>query len=155
MTASALATLLKDTAIKEVENIHQDTWTVEESESSQDSYRNQLTGGVYRMGKKTMGDVTFNFTIGQYDYATKAEFMGGTATENSWKRARGIVEVKKCLIALTEDDVYIVLPYANINANESNTDGAVGLKVVGTAMEPKNTAISSEYWFDASEVVTE
>lgn len=135
-------------------NIHQDTWTVEESESSQDSYRNQLTQAIYRMGSKTMGDVTFNWTIGQYDYHTKAEFLGGTATDKSWKRARGIVEIHKCLIALTEDDQYCVLTKANINGHEGNTDGAVGIAIVGTAMEPENDKIASEYWFDKSEVVT-
>lgn len=153
LTGAALATLLKDTDTKEVKNIHQDTWTLEESEPSQDSYRNQLTGSVYRMGTKTMGDVTANFTIGQYDYALKAAFLGGTATEKSWKRARGIVEIKKCLIALTEDDQYCVLPNANINGHEANTDGAIGIAIVGTAMEPENEAISSEYWFDKDEVV--
>lgn len=100
-----------------------------------------------------MGDVTFNWTIGKYDYHTKAEFLGGVATDKSWKRPRGIVEVHKTLIALTEDNQYCVLPYANIAARESNTDGAIGLGVVGTAMEPDNENISSEYWFDASEVV--
>ena len=137
-----------------MKNIHQDTWTVEESEPSQDYYRNQLTGGVYRAGKKTMGDIVFNFTIGQYDFDTKADFMGGTAAANgkSWKRQRGIVDVKKVLVALTEDDVYVVLPYANVSAYESNTDGAVGISVKGTALEPQNEAISSEYWFVASEV---
>lgn len=139
--------------VKEVKNIHQDTWTIEESEPSQDSYRNQLTGSVYRMGTKTMGDITVNFTIGQYDYKTKAEFLGGVATSASWKRARGIVEVKKALIALTQDDQYCVLPYCNINAHEANTDGAVGIAIVGTAMEPANEAVAPEYWFDKSEVV--
>lgn len=152
LTGTLLSTLLKDTDTKEVKNIHQDTWTIEESESSQDSYKNQLTGSVYRMGTKTMGEVTFNWTIGQYDYKTKAEFLGGTATDTSWKRARGVVEIKKVLIALTEDDQYCVLTNANINAHEANTDGATGIAVVGTAMEPENEEVSPEYWFDASEV---
>lgn len=153
LTGALLYTLLKDANTKEVKNIHQDTWTIEESESSQDSYRNQLTGSIYRMGSKTMGEVTFNWTIGQYDYKTKAEFLGGTATEKTWKRPRGIIEIHKALIALTEDNQYCVLPYANVAARESNTDNAVGIGVVGTAMEPVNTEISSEYWFDSSEVV--
>lgn len=152
LTGALLATLLKDADTKEVKNIHQDTWTIEESESSQDSYKNQLTGSVYRMGTKTVGEVTFNWTIGQYDYKTKAEFLGGTATDTSWKRARGIVEIKKALIALTEDGQYCVLTHANINAHEANTDGATGIAVVGTAMEPENEEVSPEYWFDASEV---
>lgn len=153
LTGSALAALLSDADTKEIKNVHQDTWTFEESEASQDSYRNQLTGAVYRMGTKTLGDVAINFTIGQYDYATKAEFLGGTATDTTWKRARGVVEIYKCLIGLTEDNQYVVLPKASISGREASTDGAVGLGVVGTALEPDNEAISSEYWFDSSVVV--
>lgn len=153
LTGPLLYALLKDTATKEVKNVHQDTWTIDEGEASQDSYRNQLTGKIYRFGTKTMGDVTFNWTIGQYDYPTKAEFLGGTATATSWKRPRAIVEIHKTLIALTEDNQYCVLTYANVAARESNTDGAVGLGIVGTAMEPTDENISSEYWFDSSEVV--
>lgn len=150
LTGSALKTIL--TSAKEVKNIHQDTWTIEEGEPSQDSYKNQLTGATYRMGAKTMGDVTFNWTIGQYDYATKAEFMGGDATDTSWKRKRGSVVIEKALIALTEDNQYCVLPKANIIAREAQTDGAIGIAVVGTMMEPDNTAVAPEYWFDEEEV---
>ena len=135
----------------EIDNVHQDTWQIEESEPSQDSYRNQLTGSVYRMGEKTMGDVTFNFTIGRYDFATKAALMGGKATETSWSRPRGVVEIKKCLIALTQDGVYCILPTANLTAREANTDGAVGIGVVGTMLEPDDTTIDPEYWFAAAE----
>lgn len=154
LTGTALKALLSASGTKEVENVHQDTWSIEESEPSQDSYKNQLTGSTYRMGSKTMGDVTFNFTLGRYDFATKADFMGGTGTETSWKRARGITDIKMCLIALTEDDVYCVLPCASISGREANTDGAVGISVVGTMLEPENEAIMPEYWFDASEVDT-
>lgn len=102
-----------------------------------------------------MGDVTINFTIGQYDFHTKAEFLGGTATDTTWKRPRGVVEIHRALIGLTEDNLYVVLPYANINAHEANTDGAVGIAVVGTAMEPENEAVMPEYWFDSSEVTAD
>lgn len=150
LTGSLLKTILQ--TAKQVTNIHQDTWTIEEGEPSQDSYKNQLTGATYRMGSKTMGDVTFNWTIGQYDYALKAEFMGGTATDGTWKRQRGAVTINKTLIALTEDNQYCVLPKANIMAREAQTDGAIAIGVVGTMMEPDNTAVSAEYWFDKSEV---
>lgn len=152
LTGSMLATILKATTTKEVMNIHQETWSIEEDEPSQDSYKNQLTKAVYRMGAKDVGSVTFNWTIGRYDYAEKAEFMGGEATDGSWKRARGVVEIRKCLIALTEDDQYCVLPYANVTAREVNTDGAIGIAIVGTMMEPENEEIMPEYWFDIDEV---
>ena len=145
-------------AATEVYNIHQDTWQIEESDNSQDSYRNQLTGAVYRMGKKTMGELTFNWTIGKYDYQMKKDLLGGEVIVNSkgeavgWKRARGTVDVRHCLIALTLDGQYCVLPQANVNTREANTDGAIGLSVVGTMMEPDVQAVSGEYWFDEGEV---
>lgn len=150
ITESVLKGLLEKAT--EIENVHQDTWNIDESEPSQEFYKNQLTGMNYREGTKTMGDVAFNFTIGQYDYQTKAELMGGTATATTWKRARGIVNIKKCMIALTEDDVYVVLPYANISSREASTDNAIGLATTATALEPTDTAIASEYWLDKSAV---
>lgn len=155
LTGTLLSTILE--SAKEITNVHQDTWTIDESEPTQDSYRNQLTGNIYRFGAKQMGEVTFNFTIGRYDYVTKKDLLGGDVinTDKGWKRARGAVEIKKCLIALTEDDQYCVLPYANVVAREASTDGAVGLAVIGTAMEPETETIMPEYWFDASEVASE
>lgn len=156
LTGKALYDMVKDDGgtATEIKNVHQDTWSIEEAESTQDSFKNQLTGATYRMGAKSMGDVTFNFTIGRYDYVTKKELMGGDVinTDKGWKRARGIVEIKKCLIALTEDDQYCVLPYANITAREANTDGAIGIAVVGTMLEPLVEGVMPEYWFDKSEV---
>lgn len=150
LTGASLAVLIQ--SAKQVTNVHQDTWSIEEGEPSQDTYKNQLTGATYRMGAKQMGDVTFNFTIGQYDYATKADFVGGTGTDTSWKRARGITVVEKFLVALTEDDQYAVLPKANITTREAQTDNAVGLACIATMLEPDALDVSPEYWFDASEV---
>lgn len=155
LTGTALYALINDTDTKEVENVHQDTWTLDEAAPSQNSYRNQLTGSVYRMDAKDMGAVTMNFTLGRYDYVAKADLMGGTGTATSWKRARGATDIKKALIALTEDDQYVVFPCASISARESYTDKAVGIAVVGTMLEPENTAILPEYWFDKSVVVAQ
>lgn len=150
LTAAILKTLLAKA--KEVVNIHQDTWSLEEAESSQDSYKNQLTGSIYRQSKKTMGDITLSFTIGQYDYQLKQELMGGTATDKSWKRQRGPVYIYKSIIALTTDGVYIVFPYCSMTVREANSDGALGMSVTATIMEPKLDAVSMEYWFDAEDV---
>lgn len=156
LTPSILKT--KIAGATEIKNVHQDTWTIDESEASQEKYKNQLTGSVYRVGSKEMGDVTFSFTIGRYDYETKAALMGGTVVTGSndeavgWSRARGVTDIKKMLIALTEDDVYCVLPYSNVESREANTDGAVGIAVVGTMMEPPSDNVDPEYWFDAETV---
>ncbi len=158
-TASDLAKLLATGGgASEIENVHQDTWTLEESESSQDSYRNQLTGSVYRMSRPTMGNIVANFTIGRYDYKTKSNLMGGSVildSENNaigWERARGAVEIKRMLIVLTVDNVYCVLPYCNFNSREASTDKAIGLATKATAMEPISAAIKSEYWYNADAV---
>lgn len=150
LTGPALAALLK--TAKKVLNVHQDTWTIEEDEPTITSYKNQLTEKTYRQ-RKEMGDVSMNFTIGQYDYATKADLMGGTSTETSWKRPRGVVDIYAVMIALTEDNQYCVFPKGSIVAREANTDNAVGIAVAATAMEPETEVVSSEYWFDSSEVV--
>lgn len=151
LTGTMLGTILKDPTTKKVPNVHQDTWSLDEAEPSTTQYKNQLTDGVYRQSKE-LGEVTMNFAIGQYDYETKAAFMGGTGTETSWKRARGVTNIEKCMIALTEDDQYCVFPKASVVARNAETDDAVAIGVVATALEPDNTAVSSEYWFDASEI---
>ena len=99
-----------------------------------------------------MGEVKMNFTIGEYDYATKADLLGGTATDTTWERAKGKVSIEKFLVGLTEDDQYIVIPRADIAAREATTDKAVGLPIVGTEIEPTNEQVAAEYWFDASVV---
>lgn len=151
LTKAGLATL-KSTMTK-VANVHQDTWALEESEPSQDSYRNQLTQAVYRMGTKQMGEITINFTIGQYDYTLKSELLGGsTITESEsvvgWKRGKGIVEVLKAFMAITEDNQVVVFPKTNVLAHESNNDGATGIAMKATVLEPEQAELSSEYWFD-------
>lgn len=92
-----------------------------------------------------MGNIQMSFTIGQYDYETKAAFMGGTGSETSWKRARGVTRIEKCMIALTEDNQYCVFPKASVIARNTNNEGAVGIGVAAAALEPDNTAVSSEY----------
>ena len=131
LTGTLLATIIKDVSTKQVENIHQDTWSIEEEEPSTTEYRNQLTNGVYRQDTE-MGNI-----------------------QTSWKRARGVTRIEKCMIALTEDNQYCVFPKASVIARNTNNEGAVGIGVAAAALEPDNTAVSSEYWFDSSEVDVE
>lgn len=149
MTGALLFNLLKTAT--EVKNVHGETWTLEEAEANKTNYKNQLTGKVYRSDKE-MGEVKMNFTLGEYDYATKADLLGGVADDTHWERASGKVRVEKFLVGLTEDDQYIVIPRADITAREASTDKAIGLPVVGTEIEPTIDAVAPEYWFDASVV---
>ena len=57
LTGTALYTLVNGDDVTEIKNVHQDTWTIDESEPTQDSFRNQLTGNIYRFGAKQMGAV--------------------------------------------------------------------------------------------------
>lgn len=169
-TAPTLEALMGE--VTKVENVHQDTWTLEESEPSQDGYKNQLTGLVYRMGRKEMGEITANFTIGRYDYILKQAFMGGsvifadgtvsddadeikTTAESQkavgWQRARGSVEIRKTLYALTDDDQLCIMSYTNLNAYEGDSDGAIGIVIQGMLLDPKVEEVGPEYWFDVSD----
>lgn len=154
LTGTALATLI--TSATKIDNVHQDTWSIEESEPSVTRYKNQLTGQPYRQTKE-MGDVTMSFTIGQYDYTAKAAMMGGaTINQNSgWKRSKEITNIYKCMIAKTEDGQYCVFPKAALVAREANTDKAISMSITATALEPDVKTVASEYWFDESEVTTE
>lgn len=143
----------------EVKNVHQDTWQYEEAEASVTEYKNQLTGNTYRDDREP-GSVTISFTIGAYLYKEKADLQGGeviTGADESavgWKRAMGVQNIEKALVAQTKDDQWVVLPKASISARGANTDNAIGLAVVGTMLEPETDGMMPEYWFDDSEVKT-
>ena len=54
LTGPILATILK--TAKEITNVHQDTWSIEEAEPSLTRYKNQLSGTNYRQSEEK-GDV--------------------------------------------------------------------------------------------------
>lgn len=144
LTSVTLKTLLE--GAKEIENVHQDTWSIEETEPTRTGFKNQLSGGVYRENIE-LGDLTMNFTIGQYDFTTKADLMGGEGDETSWKRSKSTPKINKAMIALTNDDVYVVFPKSSILAREADTDGAIGVAVVATALEHDVKEVHQEYMF--------
>lgn len=156
LTGNMLNTILNAASTKEISNVHGETWAIEEAEASKTPYKNQLTDKIYRESI-SMGDVKINFTIGAYDYQTKADLMGGEVLINGgkptgWKRASGKVQLHKCIIGLTEDNQWVVFPKASLSTRESNTDKAIGLAVSATQLEPEVAGVYSEYWFDNSEV---
>ena len=164
IVADVAKTLIKAaiTAKTEVMNVHGETWSIEESEASVNGYKNQLNGQTYRYDT-TPGEVTPTFSIGQYDYATKAALMGGEAIKKGgsgadkdnivgWKRATDKVVINKALFCLTEDDVWFIYPNCQIVAREANTDKAIAIAVKGLVQTPKVAGVSSEYNFDEAEV---
>lgn len=164
ITADVAKTLIKAaiTAKAEVMNVHGETWNIEESEASVSGHKNQLNGQTYRYDT-TPGEVTPAFSIGQYDYTTKAALMGGEAIKKGgsgadkdnivgWKRSTEKVVINKALFCLTEDDVWFIYPNCQIVARESNTDKAIAIAVKGLVQTPKIAGVSSEYNFDEAEV---
>ena len=77
--------------------------------------------------------------------------MGGTVleTDKGWSRGNAGEQRYKCVVAVTNDDVAIIFPKANIIGRGASTDGAVGISITATPLKV-STTIASEYWFDAS-----
>lgn len=136
-------------AATNIQNSHQGTFQYEEAEPTVNQYKNDLTGQVYRSDMEP-GDVAIRFTIGQYDFKTKADMQGGEGTDDNWVRGKASQRYK-CFYALTEDDVMIVFPKANIIGTGSSTDNAVGIAMQAIPQEIDDT-IGSEYWFDAQDL---
>lgn len=164
LTPDLAKTLIKAaiTAKDEVRNVHQETWNVEEAEASVTGYKNQLNGQTYRY-ETNPGDMSVNFTIGQYEYATKAALMGGTAIKRGgagsdkddivgWKRSNEKVVIKKALFCLTDDGVWLIFTNAQITAHEANTDKAVAIAVKALVQTPEVAGVSMEYNFDEAVV---
>ena len=147
LTKTTIEALIKSG--KEIKNVHQETWSFEEAEGTATPYKNELTGGVYRV-TRDKGDVTMNFTLGQYTLEDLKTFKGGTVLAGVYKRGAGVEQIHKCLLAQTKDGIWIILPKAEIVARSAYGDGAVGQAVVGTALEPDGKDVSTEYWYDPS-----
>ena len=155
LTGEEVYDLIADVGTKEISNVHGDTWAYEEAEASVTDYVNQLNGKVYYRDN-VPGAVNMSFSIGQYDYETKAALQGGTATgattKTGWQRGNGDL-VYKCMIAKTKDDTYIVFPKAGVSARGGMVEKAIGILLSAVALETEVTGLASECWFDATEVV--
>lgn len=144
------------TAKASITNVHGETWQLTEAEASVTAYKNALTGLDYR-ADTVMGSINPEFTIGQYDYATKAALMGGTTVKSGdnvvgWKRAIGKVIIYKTLFCLTEDDVWFIFPKCQILTREASTDKAIALPVKAYVFTPEIDGVAPEYNFDAAAV---
>ena len=119
----------------EITNIHGDLWTYEEAMNTVTGYKNKLTDEEYR-ATYAKGEKKMSFTIGQYEFATKAALQGGTAsTTVKYVGPATASPVYKSMIALTDDDIYIVFPKARVNVGGVTTDDAVGLKCEAVQMQ--------------------
>jgi hypothetical protein len=152
LTGAEVYALIHGATAKEILNVHADTWAYETSDPSKTDFKNQLTGGTYYIDL-VPGDTSITFTIGQYDYETKAELQGGTATATSWERTKSGI-IHKTVVAFTQDDTCIILPKAQITAREGMVESKlIGLVFSATPVETGIEGLASEKWFDASEIV--
>ncbi|MDR2138549.1 MAG: hypothetical protein LBP50_03245 [Tannerella sp.] len=153
LTGAEVAALIALASTKNVVNVHGDTWSYEEEEGSTTPFRNQLSGATYYNDLQP-GAVNITFTIGQYEYQTRADLQGGTATSASWARPAESKIIYKSIIAVTKDDTYIVIPKAQVSARGSMVESKlIGLAVTVTPVETGVTGLAPEYFFDASEIV--
>lgn len=157
-TAEAVKTIIKAAITKkdEILNVHEDTWNIEETEANVQGHKNQLNGKTYRH-TTTPGELSVSFSVGQYDYATKAALIGGEVIKHQtknigWKRSMDMFNVHKALFCLTEDDVWFIFPNCQIVGRESNVDKAIAIAVKGLVQESKTDGVASEYNFDEAEV---
>lgn len=136
-------------AATKIDNSHQETFIYEEDEPTVTQYKNELTNKTYRSDVEA-GEKRINFTIGQYDFDLKAALQGGTSGDSgkSYVSGEGAELRYKAFYALTQDNVLIVFPRANIVASNASTDNAIGI-AVSAIPEEVSGVTADEYWFDA------
>lgn len=148
-TQATVATLISNST--EVLNIHQDTWGYSQDDPDVTDYINELTGRPYYRDKQDEGQKVIAFTMGEYDYLTKAALQGGMAikadgteaTTNAqavgWKSPTTPAFVNKSIIARTKTGTYIIFTNASIIGKGDQQQKAVGLGVTAVAMENENS----------------
>ena len=154
-TQAGIAQLVQSAT--EIKNVHQDAWGYQQDDPTVTDYINELTGKPYYRDAEQQGNKTINFTMGEYDYATKEALQGGEVINGTgtgtppvgWKAPDSAALVNKCIIALTKTGTYIIFTNAAIIAKGDQQQKAVGLGVTAVAMENSTAGVSDEYWFDA------
>lgn len=140
----------------EVKNVHDGTWGYSHDDPNVTEYINELTGQPYYRDKTSLGNRTIQFTIGVYDFATKAALQGGsvitdgqTNNELGWKSSGALENVNKAVIAQTKTGNYIVFSNAGIVAKGDQQEKNIGLGITAVCMENENTGVEAEYMFNA------
>jgi len=149
LTKADVDAFIADGTTKEITNVHATTWTYEEGEPSTTDYINQLNGQTYYRDFQPAAK-SINFSIGQYEYSTKADLQGGTATSTSWKPALNQGVIFKTFCALTKDNTYIIFPKAIVTARTGMVeDKLLGLLFTASPVETGVDNMETEGWFDA------
>lgn len=152
LSGAEVFALINGASTNEITNVHATTWSYDEAEGSSTDYINQLNGATYHRDYVS-GATNVNFSVGQYDYETKADLQGGTATATSWERPKNQGLIYKSLVCQTKDGTYLVFPRAQITARGGMIESkVVGLLLTATPLETGIDGLSSEKWFNASEI---
>lgn len=140
LSAAELKAFLAAGTTKQITNIHGDLWNYEEPIPTITEYKNKLSGKTYR-ADKSKNPAKFVFSVGKSDFVTKAALQGGTANDTKWSAPSSVASIEKTMVALTEDDVYIVMPRASIVGGGKTTDNAVAIALEASAYEPSVTGL--------------
>ena len=143
----------------DITNVHQDTWQITESDASVESYRNDIANSIYRRDL-TPGDLTLQFTMGEYSEQVKAALRGGSVitkggtdadkdTVIGYKGDAPSISIEKAAFCLTQDGYWFIYPKVKIAANTNETDKAAMLAVKGYPSKPSAT-IATEYNFNSA-----
>lgn len=157
VTASSLKAWLATAT--EIKNSHQDTFQYTQDDPNVTDYINELTGKPYYRDMTSEGNKTIAFTIGEYDFATKAELQGGTVikentTEVGWAAPETPGLVYKSIVGKTKTGNYVVFTNAGIVGKTNMAEKNMGLGVSAVAMDNPNEGVADEYWFDGEKVDT-
>lgn len=150
LSPSELKAFLAAATTKKITNVHEDNWNFEKTLPSKTGYKNKLSGKVYRRSTDDAGESKITFSIGKYDFETKAALEGGTVSANKLSSASEYVPKTLTIVALTTDGVYIVFSKADIVAGGVTTDDAVAISVEATAMEPDIQIESEAYIYKSA-----
>ena len=154
--AEAVATLVQN--MTEVKNVHEGTWGYSHDDPSVTEYINELTGQPYYRDKTSLGARTITFTLGVYDFATKAALQGGSVITKTvsgetvavgWKSSGALENVNKCIVAKTKTGNYIVFSNASIVAKGDQQEKNIGLGITAVCMENETSGVQAEYMFEA------
>lgn len=142
-------------AFKEVKNSHEGTWGYSHDDPSVTDYINELTGQTYYRDKTSAGAKTVTFTMGVYDFETKAALQGGKVIKEEekvvgWESDANLENINKCIIAQTKTGNYIVFSNASIVAKGDQQDKNIGLGITAVAQENIADGVAAEYLFEAA-----
>lgn len=139
--------VIADAKTEEVKNVHQDTWGYEETDPQVEEYIDQLSGKPYFRDAEQQGVPTISFTMGEYDFKTKAALQGGKGDADSWERSNESEIIEKCIIAQAKTGDMIVFPRASIVAKGNFVQKNIGLGVSAVPVETGVEGLASEKWF--------